>query len=853
MNRLGALLKRPFFIASVYAFVSWIWISVSDTLLHQANLSRRVAGMIDTAKGSVFVAVTAILMYSLLRIATRELAHASRAEDARTESEQRFRVLADSAPVLVWMSDVDAKCDYFNTEWLRFTGRGLERELESGWTEGIHREDVQGYLDAYRDAFSARRALTAEFRLRRHDGQYRWVLNNGVPRFTETGAFAGFIWSCVDISDQKEAAAALSSANEMLLGWTQSATSRLAAIVEGSEDAIIGYTLDGVVTDWNQAATRLYGYSADESIGRSASHLAPPNNLNEIREIVETIAAGGRIRQREGLRQRKDGSLVDVSYSSFPISGPAGSIVGGATILHDITQRKQTIETLRKSEERFQLAAKATKDVIWDLDIQSGSRWWSDSYWKLYGHSPGTKETESEAWKDRIHPEDRDRVWNAFQSALLQRIESSQVEYRIRRVDNSYSVVLGSAYITYDESGLPIRAVGAITDLSEGRELEAQFRQAQKMEAVGRLAGGIAHDFNNFLLVITSYAEMMREQLNPEDRFHRNLEQMLKAAERAASLTHQLLAFSRQQVLAPRIIDLNSVVEDSLKLIRRLIGEDIRINVSLGAPFWAVKADPGQIVQVLMNLCVNARDAMPNGGELTIETSNISFDAGAANISPALLPGKYAALILRDTGTGMTKEVQYRLFEPFFTTKDSGKGTGLGLSTVFGIIKQSGGYIWVDSELGRGSSFTIYLPAVDAPLTTVVIPEITDADGHGEVILLVDDENALRGPISDYLSMHGYYVLAASDGAQALQIAKQHRDSIQLLFTDVVLPKLSGVELAREVTRICPKVVTLFMSGYTDREVTDYDPTNSKIGFLQKPFALQTLMQKLREMITAKE
>jgi signal transduction histidine kinase len=326
---------------------------------------------------------------------------------------------------------------------------------------------------------------------------------------------------------------------------------------------------------------------------------------------------------------------------------------------------------------------------------------------------------------------------------MLRRSDSYEVEYRFRRADDSYAVVLNRAYIVYAEAGQPIRAIGAVTDLSDRRELEEQFRQAQKMEAVGRLAGGVAHDFNNLLMVVSAYADMMREELSPEDRFRKNIDQIFKAADRAAALTQQLLAFSRKQVLSPRIIDLNSVVEDSMKMIQRLIGEDIELSVSLGKPLWAVKADPGQIVQVLLNLCVNARDAMRKGSDLAIETKNVSIDVEAARTRPALVPGNYASLVVSDTGTGMTKEIQSHLFDPFFTTKELGKGTGLGLSTVYGIIKQSGGYIWVDSELGRGSSFTLYFPAVDAPLTATMTPEITEAEGHGETVLLVEDEAAL--------------------------------------------------------------------------------------------------------------
>ena len=629
------------------------------------------------------------------------------------------------------------------------------------------------------------------------------------------------------------------------------ATARLAAIVEGSEDAIIAYRLDGVITDWNQAATRLYGYSAAEATGRNVSIIAPSGRRDELTETMNTLAAGQRIKQLETLRRRKDGSLVEVSFSAAPITGQDGAIIGGSSIAHDITAPKRVEEELRRSEERFRLAAQATTDVIWDWEIGSGRIWWSDSYWEHFGYSPKATESDLAEWKDKLHPEDRDRVWNGFQTALLRRFDSYEVEYRFRRADDSYAVVLGSANIVYDETGQPTRAIGAITDLSDRRALEEQFRQAQKMEAVGRLAGGVAHDFNNLLMIISGYANVIREQLDPEDKNRKNVDQVLKAADRAAALTKQLLAFSRKQILSPHIIDLNCVIDDSLKMIQRLIGEDIELNVSLGKPLWAIKADPGQIVQVLMNLCVNARDAMRNGGELAIATENVSIDVEASRKRPALVPGNYTALVVNDTGTGMLEEVQAHFFEPFFTTKESGRGTGLGLSTVYGIVTQSGGYIWVDSELGRGSSFTIYFPTVDAPLTTAITPDPNDAEGHGETVLLVEDEEALRESISSYLDLHGYKVVEASNGAQAAHLASEHSGSIHMLITDVILPKLSGAEVAREVARTSPQAVTLYMSGYTDRELIDYDPANTRTGFLQKPFALQTLLRKLREMIAA--
>ena len=587
----------------------------------------------------------------------------------------------------------------------------------------------------------------------------------------------------------------LEEVNAQLLGLTQSATARLAAIVAGSEDAIIGWGMDGIITDWNQAATRLYGYTDEEAIGQNVSMLVPPARANELIEVLNTIAAGKRLRQFETVRQNKHGGLVDVSFSVGPITGQDRTVIGGSSITHDITERKRMEEALRRSEERFRLVARATKDVILDLDIGSGKVWRSETFWEHFGYPPGDTESGVEDWKAMLHPGDRDRVLNGFQTALARHSDSYEVEYRFRRADDTYAVVLNRTYLVYDETGQPTRAIGAITDLSDRRELEEQFRQAQKMEAVGRLAGGVAHDFNNILQVITTYTEIMREQLGFEHSLRYNLDRVLKVAGQASDLTRQLLAFSRRQILSPRIIDLNVVVEDGLKMIHRLIGEDIELNVSFGKALWAVKADPGQIIQVLMNLCVNARDAMVHGGVLAIRTESVSIDIEAARIRPAFVPGNYTVLVVSATGTGMTKEVQEHLFDPFFTTKELGKGTGLGLSTVFGIVKQSGGYVWVDSELGHGSSFTIYLPAVDAPLTTTIAPEIKESEGQGEIVLLVEDNELLRNSLSEFLAMHGYKVVAASTGDQALLIARQYADSIQVLITDMMLPKIGGEKL----------------------------------------------------------
>jgi PAS domain S-box-containing protein len=391
-------------------------------------------------------------------------------------------------------------------------------------------------------------------------------------------------------------------------------------------------------------------------------------------------------------------------------------------------------------------------------------------------------------------------------------------------------------------------------DVTERRALEQQLRQSQKMEAVGRLAGGIAHDFNNLLMVISGYSEFLLERLGAEPHLRGPAQEIASASERASSLTRQLLAFSRKQMLAPRIVNLNDIATENLKMLTRMIGEDIDL-VHVPSPnLWPVRADGGQIEQVIMNLAVNARDAMPSGGKLTIETANVTLDEDYARSHAPLNPGDYIMFAMTDTGVGMDGETQSHIFEPFFTTKGP-KGTGLGLSTVYGIVKQSGGYIWVYSEIGRGTTFKIYLPRVASagePAAQVAAPvQFQKVEPGTETILLVEDEANLRYLARQYLEKQGYKVIEAADGAVAMQIAVAHEAVIHLLLTDVIMPGMNGRELAQRISEIRPNVKVLYMSGYTENVIGHNGTLEPGVRLLQKPFNLRDLKSKVREVLDA--
>jgi PAS domain S-box-containing protein len=511
-------------------------------------------------------------------------------------------------------------------------------------------------------------------------------------------------------------------------------------------------------------------------------------------------------------------------------------------MLSDITERKRA----EAEHIRLVTAIEQSAEAVVITNTQGGIEYVNPAFTRITGY--GREEVLGQnprVLKSGKHDAE-------FYQQLWETILKGQVwhgELVNRRKDGSLYTEQMSITPIVDARGAVTHFIATKQDVTEHQALEAQLHQAARIEAVGRLAGGVAHDFNNLLTIINGYSELLRERLGTDAKSSTFVKEIYDAGQRAASLTRQLLAFSRRQVLAPQVLDLNVVVSNLEKMLRRLIGEDIKLNTLLDPSLHRVKADPGQIEQVIMNLAVNARDAMPTGGQLTLETRNVELDEDYARSHPTVAPGPHVMMAVGDTGLGMTAEIQARIFEPFFTTKEMGKGTGLGLATVYGIVKQSGGSIWVYSEPDHGTVFKVYFPMVSESPAAEQAEAVADSSSGSETILVIEDEEAVRSLVRLTLVSGGYQVLEAPDAEGALVTCAQHAGPIHLLLTDVVMPQMSGPVVASKVAALRPGIRVLYMSGYTDDAVVRHGVLTQEIPFIQKPFSPAALRKKIREVL----
>jgi len=622
----------------------------------------------------------------------------------------------------------------------------------------------------------------------------------------------------------------------------QMSEARYRALFEYAPDGIVIADRESYYLDANPSLCRMLGYSLDEFIGLHASDIVVPAEVAHIDSALRAITATSDY-HREWQFRRKDGSIFSADVIATTL--PDGNLMA---MIRDVTERNQAIDALRTAEERMRFALQSANVGIWDIDYRTGVLRWSETMEAHHGLKPGTFGGTFAAFVERIHPDDQQAMLDTMARAMTSGADFSE-QHRTIWPDGTVRWLSGAGRVLLDAGGEPVRGIGISLDITERRLLEQQFQQAQKMEAVGRLAGGVAHDFNNLLTVILGFCELSLAGLDPQDPRQADIAEIQKAGMRAARLTRQLLAFSRKQIIEPTLLDLTAVVAGMQPMLGRLIGEDVRIVLALSPDPRLVKVDRGQVEQIVMNLAVNARDAMPSWGVLTIETASVYLDEHYAATHLNVRPGPYEVLTVTDTGVGMTAGVQARLFEPFFTTKEPGRGTGLGLATVYGIVTQNGGSVGVYSEVGRGTSFKVYFPrADDAEAVVSARPHVARPRTGAETVLVVEDEDGVRELTRKLLQGQGYTVLVAANAEDARRLFEE-QSSIDVLLTDVVMPGTSGPDLIAGLAARWPDLKVIYMSGYTEETIVHHGVLDPGIVFLHKPFTGDTLGQKIREAL----
>ncbi len=761
----------------------------------------------------------------------RDITEYKRAREAIRESEERMRLANLATGDLTWDLDMRTGHGVRSHNFWRHFGHDAETQCSSysEWQKYIHADDRDGIWSKFQHALRCgEERWTGEYRFLRSDGTYAHVLDRAYITYDDHKQPIRATGVISDISDREAAEASIR---------------RLAEIVQQSNDAIISVTLEGRVTGWNKAAERMYGYSSSEVLGQHISFSVPPKQKHEPDELLAAVARGKHIEQFCTERVGKDGVVFDVSLSVSPLRDGNGSLVGASAIIRDITAQKKANEQLTLQSAALEAAANA----ILIADAEGTIVWVNDAFTHLTGY----QRDEVVGRKPRILKSGEQPP--SFYTDLWSTIKSGRVwqgEVVNKRKDGStYREEMTITPVVQGENGKASYFIAIKQDITAKKTLEQQLHQAQKMEAIGRLAGGVAHDFNNMLGVITGYSELLKSRNDLDELALYQIDEIHAAANRAVSLTRQLLAFSRKQIVQPRIMDLNESVSSLTKMLRRLIGDDIELTIRLSENETRIKADSGQVEQVIMNLAINARDAMPNGGKLIIETEVCTLDESYAFKHKPVKPGTYVRLSLTDTGSGMDKDTMSHLFEPFFTTKELGRGTGLGLSIVYGIVKQAEGYIWVYSEPAHGTCFKIYFP-LQAEKVESVTPAVFRRSKVGtETILLVEDDDNFRTLLGGYLSRLGYKVLQSSNGKEALDRLSEHSTTLDALIADIMMPGMNGRDVAETLLLRFPDLKVLYMSGYTHDGAVQTRVLRAGELFLQKPFGLAELSTKLREAL----
>jgi PAS domain S-box-containing protein len=763
------------------------------------------------------------------------------------QKDQIFRIITQHVSDLIAILDLKGRRLYNSQSYESLFG-DPEKLKGTDSFEEIHPDDRERIKNIFNQTVETGKGQKAEYRFLLKDGSVRQIESHGGVIKDAKGQVENVIVVSRDKTEREQIEQALHESE-----------ARLKSILKAIPDIIYRLDPEGKIT-FVSAAIERYGYNPEKLLG---------NNILEIVHPEDKDLALYRINERRtGERRTKSLEIRLLTTNGKPVlfedrseSVPMepvflleaeglyssaipnqNTFMGTQGIARDITERK-------KAEGEISMLAQALKcisECVSVTDLGNNIIFVNDAFLETYGyerheligHPISIIHSENNN-NGNIKDIPSDSALNSWKGEMLHK----------KKDGKEFPVHLSSSVIN-DPGGYPIAIIGVVTDISERKLLETQLQQSQKLEAIGKLAGGVAHDFNNLLTVIQGYSELLMSKIKINDPIRDQIKQINEAAERAESLTRQLLAFSRKQIMTPKVIDLNHLIHEMEDMLRRLIGADIEFLINLNSELGKIKADPGQIEQVIMNLTVNARDAMQNGGTMTIETDNEVLDYNSRQQYPETDPGNYVALRIKDTGFGIDKETQAHIFEPFFTTKEKGEGTGLGLATVYGIVKQSGGYIYVESELTKGTIFKIYLPRVDEPLDSKEqLQDIESNLSGNETILVVEDQEEVRKLIMDTLKHYGYNVLEAPHGGSALLTCEQFPGKIDLIISDIVMPQMSGQELVDRLIPLQPQMKVLFISGYSEDIFSERSALDPGMLFVQKPFTPVELMGKLRKVL----
>jgi PAS domain S-box-containing protein len=818
---------------SGYPFIVVVALATQDYLTEWQHEAARMWGLVG-----LFLLFTLLAWGQIYYSWERQFA----AIEALANSGRFLRAVIDLVPHFIFAKDRESRYLLVNRACAEACGATPDQMIGRSTREfAADPMQAEQFMQADRQVLDSGTAqFIAEEDFRLPSGQTQIHQTVKVPFVNSSTGQAALIGVAVDVTDQKRAQHALAEGED-----------RLRTIVELAPDGILVFSEPGQILAVNKAACNQLGYTRDQLLQLSVFDIVSPQFAERVADrLQEGFPAG----TYESLHVRADGVEIPVELSVTKIMLHGQPAFLG--LARDITRRKQAEQAVRESEAELAAAQRIARIGSCQWDIRKNQARWSEETCRIFGFDRGQLEKPLDSFLDRVHPADRQRVQQALADALNGTTDYD-IEYRIVLPDGSERVIQAQAEVLLDKDGKPVTLRGTVHDVTERKraeeekaELRNQLLLSQKMETVGRLAGGVAHDFNNLLTVISGYSELLLDKLKEGDPLREQAAEIHRAGAQGAALTRQLLAFSRAQVLEMKPLNLNRLINESQVMLEQLLGEDIQMETLLDPALGLVMADPVQLHQVLLNLAANSHDAMPHGGRFIIKTTNLDTrEAGAATILGSK-PGPFILLQVSDTGTGIAKEIQERIFDPFFTTKEHGKGTGLGLATVYGIVRQSGCAISVHSEPGQGAAFQIYLPqaeiqAIDAPGETKS-PELL----HGtETVLVVEDRLEVRRLAVDALQASGYQILEAADGKKALQVVERHGGAIHLLLTDVIMPHMTGKELAERLKGLCPEIKVLYMSGYAADVISSRGLLSSSEQYIAKPFSLESLLVKVREVL----